>query len=116
MVAREPSVKSPSVTPRRRRRTLGVLLVLVCFAGVGLASSAAILAWGQNHEALTWLSLIADAAVVILAAEVAARALRRRGAESELLSLTERSGQYDKSASADYASLTVDQEGSILTW
>ena len=95
---------------------LGLLLTLVCAAGIALASSAAILAWGQHAEALTWLSLIADAAVVILAAEVGVRALRRRGTESELLELTERHGQLEKTISPHYASLTVDQEGTILTW
>ena len=53
-----------------------------------------------------WLSLMADAAVVVLAAEVGVRALRRRGSENDL----------DRSVSQHYASLTVDQEGTILTW
>ncbi len=101
---------------RRRRRMLGILLTLVCAAGIALASSAVLLAWGAHDEPLTWLSLFADVAVVILAAELALRGLRKRSTEAELLELSERHGKLEKSISPHYASLTVDHEGSILTW
>src|SRR5215210_4661196 len=109
MVDTADSDPAPVSRPRplhRRRRILGALLTLTCAAGVGLAASAALLAWGEHDEALIWLSLMADAAVVILAAEVGLRALRQRGNENDL----------DKTVSQHYASLTVDQEGTILTW
>jgi len=93
---------------------LGVLLALACTAGIGLASSAAILVWDVHDEALIWLSVFADAAVVMLAAEVAVRASRRRKTESDLLSLSE--SEDGKDADAAFASLTIDHEGSILTW
>src|SRR3954470_3968936 len=106
MVDTADSNPAPVSRPRpwhRRRRILGALLTLACAAGVGLASSAAILAWGQHNEALTWLSLLADAAVVMLTAALRGRVLRGRGAESDL----------ERSASQPFASLTVDQEGTI---
>src|SRR3954454_15458324 len=109
MVDTADSKPAPVSRPRpwhRRRRILGALLTLACAAGVGLASSAAILAWGQHSEALTWLSLLADAAVVMLTAEVGVRALRRRRAQRDL----------ERSASQHFASLTGDQGGTILTW
>jgi PAS domain S-box-containing protein len=104
--------------PIRRRRMFGVLMALVCAAGAGLAASTAVLAWGRHDQILTWISLIADAAVVILAAELGVRALRRRGMESELLELATRHGtqQDSKLVTAQHASLTVDAEGTVLTW
>lgn len=95
----------------------GVLMALVCAAGAGLAASAAVLAWGRHDQLLIWISLIADAAVVLLTAELGVRALRRRGMESELLDLATRHGTQDsKPVTAQHASLTVDTEGTVLTW
>src|SRR5215831_2958451 len=106
---------TPRPRPLRRRRGIfAVLLTLVLAAGLALASSGAILAWGQQEEALAWLALVADAAVIILAADIALRARRRRTPESDLLDLSEE--PEDSVASAPYASLTVDHEGTILTW
>jgi PAS domain S-box-containing protein len=99
---------------RRRRGILGALLALIVTAGVGLAAGGAILAWDLQDEGLIWLSLAADAAVVILALEIAVRAGRRRKPESDLLDLS--ADQDDEASGAPFASLTVDQEGTILTW
>jgi len=51
---------TPRPRPLRRRRGIfAVLLTLVLAAGLALAASGAILAWGQQEEALAWLALVA---------------------------------------------------------
>ena len=103
--------------PERRGRVGEWLIALLVAGLIGFASSAWLVVRGAQDQRLYWASLLANAGVVLFAGLLTARRLRRnRAADQGPQDLRWDYRDSENAASAHYANLTVDQEGTILTW